>query len=147
MTSDPFANYGETAAPTRAADPRAERQVKAPSALDLKLAERRRLSNTYRMLKRQERIATLEAEPRLKDFLRYLRKIGPEDGDELVEAVAESWLPKAPGDVRYFALHLIGRRSDKIRQQIGLSALDDPLPPETSVFFRAREVLVPGGRA
>lgn len=145
--TDPFANYGLEAAPARTADPRAARKTKAPSALDRKMAERNRVSAQYRALKRIERTKTLAQEPRLRDFLKYLRRVGPEDGDEMVEAVAESWLPKATADVRYFALHLIGRRSDKIRQSLGLSPLDDPLPPETNAFFRAREILVPGGRS
>lgn len=144
--SDLFSSYGETAAPVTARDKRAEANSKPLSALDKKMQERGRLADRYRAMKRIERIGILAEEPRLRDFLRYLRKVGPEDGDELVEALGDSWLRTASGSVRFFALHLIARRSDKIRQQLGLPTLDDPLPPETSVFFRARDVLVPGGR-
>jgi hypothetical protein len=121
--------------------------LKAPSKLDLKFAESKRLSNAYRAMKRKERSAIIASEPRLLDFIRYLRRVTADDGDELLEAIATSWLPKAAGSVRFFALNLVGRKTDKIKQSLGLPILDDPMPPETNVFFRARDILVPGGRA
>lgn len=150
--SDAFSSYGAEAAYT-APDRRAERQLKAPSKLDLKFAESKRLSHAYRMMKRQERSAIIASELRLLDFIRYLRRLTADDGDELLEALATSWLVKSAADVRYFALSLVNRKTDKIKQSLGLSILDDDLPeslggpPGKSVFFAAREILVPGGRA
>lgn len=152
MIDDLFSSYGAEAAPARR-DDRADRQLKAPSKLDLKFAEAKRLSNAYRAMKRQERSEILKSEPRLLDFIRYLRKLTADSGDELLEAIRESWLPASAGSVRYFALTLVGRKVDKIRQSLGLQILDDDLPehlggpPGVSVFFAAREILVPGGRA
>lgn len=150
--SDLFSSYGAEAAYT-APDKRSDRVLKAPSALDKKFAEAKRLSHAYRMMKRQERSAILASEPRLLNFMRYLRRLTADDGDELLDAIGDSWLPSADGSVRYFALTLVGRKVDKIKQSLGLPILDDDLPehlggpPGASVFFAAREILVPGGRA
>jgi hypothetical protein len=143
--TDPFAAYAETAAPA-IPDRRADRLRKNPSALDLKMAEKSRLTKAYRIMKRAERIEILANEPRLLGFMRYLRSVGPEDGGELLEALgASDWLPKAPQSVRGFALQRIARRQDKIKLMLGLVPLDDPLPPETSVFFEAQKLLRAGG--
>lgn len=141
-----FASYGETAAP-RIPDRRAERaaRIKPKSKLDLKMEERQRLSKSYRALKRQERQAVVASEPRLKDFLRYLLKIGPDDGDELLEALQDSWLMTASRDVRAFALSRIARRADKIKLMLGMTPMSDPLD-DTSVFFEAQKFLSKAGR-
>lgn len=145
MQTDTFASYGETAAPVFA-DPRANRRKKNPSQLDLKMEERARLSKAYRALKRLERIEILKAEPRLLNFMRYLRSVGADQADELLEAIANSdWLMTAPQVVRAFALSRIGRRQEKIRLMLGLIPLDDPMPPETSLFFEAQKLLRQGG--
>lgn len=148
--SNAFASYAESAIPAPVQRKQARKEdaaAKAPSALDLKMAERQRVSKAYRIWQRDQRAAALASEPRLKDFLRYLRKVRPEDGDELVEAVATSWLPSSPQDARIFALRLIARHCDRLNRQMGNEALDDPLPPETSVYFEARSILHAGGRA
>lgn len=145
MMTDPFASYGEASAPA-IPDNRPNRRKKQPSALDLKMEEKGRLHRTYRMLKRQERIEILAEEPRLLNLLRYLRKVGPDDGDELLDAIkASDWLLAASKRVRGFALTLIGRRESKIRLSLGLLPLDDPIPPLTSVFFEAQRLLRAGG--
>lgn len=143
--TDAFAAYGETAAPVFS-DKRASRRKKEPSALDLKMEEKGRLHKAYKALKRQERIEILKAEPRLLDFMRYLRSVGPDQADELLDAIAASdWLMSAPQNVRAFALSRIARRQEKILLMAGLVPLDDPLPPETSVFFKAQSLLRQGG--
>jgi hypothetical protein len=140
-----FETYGETAAP-KVPDNRANRRKKAPSKLDLKMEEKQRLTKAYKSLRRQLRIEILQREPRLKDLIRYLRKVGPEDGDDLIEAVAAcQWLMTADQEVRLFALNLVARREDKIKLSLGLLPLDDPLPPETCVFFEVQRLLRMGG--
>lgn len=138
-----FAEYGLEASPPRNGP--APSREKVPSALEKKLEERQRLTRAYRAAKREERIAILAEEPRLLDFMRYLRRLTINDGDELLEALADSWLINASADVRHFALHLVGRRTDKLRQSVGLTELDDPLPPDTSVFTEARRLLTAAG--
>jgi len=143
--TDAFAAYAEVAAPV-IPDRRADRRKKDPSALDLKMEERARLSKAYKALKRLERIEILKSEPRLLNFMRYLRSVGPDQADELLGAIAASdWLLTAPQSVRAFALSRIARRQEKIRLMLGLVPLDDPMPPETSLFFEAQKLLRQGG--
>lgn len=144
--TDAFEAYGETAAPV-IADRRPNRRAKTPSKLDLKMEEKQRLNRTYKSLKREERVEILKAEPRLLDFMRYLRRVGIDQGDELLAAIGDSeWLMKAPQSVRGFALSRIARRQDKIKLMVGLIPLDDPMPPETTVFFEAQRLLRQGGK-
>lgn len=143
---NPFESYGSQAAPV-IPDRRPSRRKKNPSELDLKMEERQRLTKAYRASKRAERIQILASEPRLLNFMRYLRSVGAEAADELLEAIeASDWLMSAPQDVRGFALARIGRRQDKIKLMLGMTPLDDPLPPETSVFFEAQTLLRAAGR-
>lgn len=140
-----FATYGEAKAPV-IPDNRANRRAKAPSKLDLKMEEKQRLTKAYRASRRVERTAILQAEPRLLDFMRYLRKVGPGDGPELLDGLREaSWLLRSSQRIRGFALERIARRSDKIKLNLGDLPMDDPLPPETSVFFEAQKILRTGG--
>lgn len=127
--------------------PRPRRRDKQPSKLDLRMEEKQRLTKAYRRWVRDCNRQAIAMEPRLVGFMRYLRTVQPGQGDELVEAVAESWLPTAPQPVRLFALRMISARCDRLNRQLGLEALDDPIPPETSVYFRARDLLHAGGRA
>jgi hypothetical protein len=147
--SDLFSAYAQEAIPVavQRRETRQHASPKAPSALDLKMAEKQRLSRAYRASKRGWRNATLAAEPRLRDFLRYLRTVRPPGANELVDAVSSSWLVSSCRDVRLFALELINRHCDRINREMGFEALDDPLPPETSLYFRCRELLHAGGRA
>ena len=143
--TDAFAEYGETKAPT-IPDNRANRRAKAPSALDLKMEAKQRLTKAYLASRRRRRTELLMAEPRLKDLIRYLRKVGPEDGDELIAAFqACEWLLQAGADIKMFALELVSRQETKIRLQVGLQPLDDPLPPDTSVYFEVRSILRKAG--
>lgn len=135
MQANLFATYAEQATPKRQR-PRVE---KAPSKLDLKLAEKQRLSRAYRLSRAKENAEILTSEPRLRDFARYVRCAA--DADELIEAVQNSWLPAAPDQVRFMALRLVAARCDKLNRMAGFPTLDDPLPPETSCFFRVRAAL------
>jgi hypothetical protein len=141
-----FAEYGAKSIP----EPQLRAQMRRdrePSELEKKLLEKQRLSARYRKWKTQEARETLASEPRLRDFNRYLRRVKPEEGDELIEAIAESWLPACPQPVRVYALRMIDRHCNRINQRLGNDILDDPLPPETTVYFKARALLHAGGRA
>jgi hypothetical protein len=140
-----FASYGEAKAPER---PRSKpKQEKAPSALDLKLQERQRLNRHYRLWRRAHNREVLGMEPRLVGFMRYLKTVQPRDSDDLLEAVRDSWLPGSAQEVRIFALRMIEARCDKLNRSMGNDALDDPMPPESSVYIEARDMLHAGGRA
>jgi hypothetical protein len=124
----------------------AEKAAQGPSELELQQAEKQRLSRAYRAWKRtwaREQIAT---EPRLIAFRRYLKSVGPADGDELIDSIRTSWLPAAPVDVRLFALRQVDARCQRVRLLMGEEPLDDPWPTETNVYFRARDILYAGGR-
>lgn len=139
-----FEQYAAEKAPV-IPDSRANRRKKNPSALDLKMEEKQRLTKAYLATRRARRAELLEQEPRLRDLIKYLRKLGPEDGDELIEAVRESWLMRASQEIRLFALELVGRCESRIKLAIGLVPLDDPVPPETSVFFEVQGLLRKAG--
>lgn len=141
-----FADYGQQAGRRETKVKRG--QIMALSPLEKKARERERLSRSYRAMKRRDTKAVLQSEPRLVRFLKYLRTVTAETGNELIDAIIESgWLTGAPQDVRLFALRMISARCDRINQQLGGEPLDDPLPPDTSVYFRARDLLHAGGRA
>lgn len=136
-----FEEYGAEKAPT-IPDNRANRRKKNPSKLDLRMEEKQRLTKAYLASRRQRRAELLEQEPRLKDLIKYLRKVGPEDGDELIAAFqACQWLRLAPAEIKMFALELVARKEAKLRLEVGEQPLDDPLPPDTSVYFEVRSVL------
>lgn len=145
--SNAFASYAATAIPAPV-QRKQERAEKPLSALELKMREKQRLSRAYRSWKRRVTRETLASEPRLSGFLRYLRTMTVETGAELIEAVeASEWLRAASVDVRLFALRMISARCDHINRRLGNDALDDPIPPDTSVYFEARHLLHAGGRA
>lgn len=118
------------------------------SPLEQKIEEKRKLSRKYRMWKRQQVKEVLASEPRLGGFLRYLRTVTADTGKELIEAVQScAWLIAAPLPVRLFALRMIDARCNRINQQLGNDILDDPLPPESAIYFEAKAMLHRGGQA
>lgn len=136
-----FEQYGAEKAPV-IPDNRANRRAKAPSALDLKMAEKQRLTKAYLASRRARRAQLLEAEPRLKDLIRYLIRVTAEDGDDLIAAFqACQWLLQASPDIKMFALELVARKEAQIKLALGFEPLDDPLPPDTSVYFEVRTLL------
>jgi len=123
-----------------------EKLARGPSELDKMEAEKQRLSRAYLAQNRADAKAILLQEPRLKTFRRYLKTVGAADADMLLDDIRQSWLPAAPVDVRIAALRLVEARCQRIRLSVGLNALDDPLPPETNVYFEAKDLLYAGGR-
>lgn len=149
---DLFTAYAATAAPrTSIKDWDNKRQkfnakfnggIKELSPLEKKMREKQRLSKSYMRWRRQETKAVLASEPRLAGFLRYLRTVTAETGGELIDALAAcEWLRSASQQVRLFALRMIDARCNKLNQQLGFDTLDDPIPPETSIYFRAKAIL------
>ena len=132
-----FADYALQAAPRT-------KERKEPSPLDLKLREKQRLNRAYKAALRKDRLQAFTDEPRLRDFMRWLRR--QNDPVELVEGVAESWLPASPQHVRILALRLVDRHCDRLNRALGFEPLDDPLPPHSSVYFHCRDLLHAGGR-
>lgn len=153
MTGDLFAAYGaDKGRRDTIRDWDSQRAKHSPvkelSPLEKKLREKQRLSKAYRIWRRKEVRAILASEPRLSSFLRYLRRVTVDMADELIDAITVcEWLLHAPQPVRLFALRMIDNRCNRLNQQLGNDTLDDPLPPETSTYFRARELLHPGGKA
>lgn len=140
-----FESYGLEKAP-QIPDNRANRRAKNPSKLDLKMEEKQRLTKAYLASQRARRARLLEQEPRLKDLVKYLRKVGPEDGDDLIAAFgACQWLRASNNEIKIFALELVARKEAKLRLEIGEQPLDDPLPPETSVYMEVRGILRKAG--
>lgn len=141
-----FLQHGEATA-RRSAPPRQVKQERAPSPIEKKMLEKQRLSRSFRAWRRAEVKRILAEEPRLGGFLRFLRRVTAETGDELLESLATcDWLRAAPQPVRIFALRMISIRCDRINRGLGNAALDDPVPPETSIYFEARQLLHEGGR-
>ena len=134
-----FASYGDTAASFQ---PRTKRE---PSELDKKLAEKQRLTRAYKAMRRRDRQEAFEQEPRLRNFMRWLRR--QNEPGELVAGIAESWLPASPQNIRILALRLVDRHCDRLNRAIGNEALDDPMPPNSSAYFRCRDLLHKDGRA
>jgi hypothetical protein len=148
--TDLFSAYAQGAIPASVQRRQAKaeaRAEKAPSALDLKMAEKQRLNKMYRAWRRDHNRAVLASEPRLVGFMRYLKTITPETADELLEAIRGSWLVAAVLDVRIYALRMIDARANRINRMLGNDALNDPLPPATTVYFMARDLLHNGGRS
>lgn len=142
-----FLQYGMAAAPERRKAAPGVRPEKPLSPLEARMREKQRLTRAFRVWRRNEVKAVLASEPRLGGFLRFLRKVTPENGDELIEALSAcEWLRAAPLNTRIFALRMIAARCDKLNRMMGNEALDDPLPPETSIYFQARALLHAGGR-
>lgn len=133
-----FASYGASAASR-------DRKKRGLSALDLKFAEKQRLSRAYKAMVRKDRVEAFQQEPRLRDFMRWLRH--QNEPHELIAGIAESWLLSASSNVRTLALRLINRHCDRLNRFMGNEALDDPLPPEKSVYFHCRDLLHTGGRS
>lgn len=145
---NPFLNHGETVAPDRRKAKSVKQMEYTPTPVEARLQERDRLSKRYRRARRQEVREILASEPRLRDFLRYLKTVGPETGGELVDALdACDWLRASPQPVRLFALRMIDARCDRINRSLGNEALDDPMPPDLSIYFKCRDILHYGGRA
>lgn len=109
--------------------------MNAPVTLEAKQAEKGRLAARYRAGARAEYRAMCEREPRLRTFHRDMRR-----APNVLIWLADHPLRFAPMDVRRAALRQVDRLAARVRRAQGLAILDDPLPPQTNVFFIAREL-------
>lgn len=74
--------------------------------------------------------------PEMVKILRYVREMPDSAEDDFLERIQKlEWLMTGHPDIRFMLLRVIARRmEDKY-------GLNDPLPPETNMFFKAREIL------
>lgn len=110
-----------------------------PRTLAEKQDEKARLLKKARASRREDWAALIEQEPRLIGFQRALRKA--RDPRALLIGLANSWIRRAPMEVRYAALRLIDRHANKQARFAGRAPLDDPLPPQRNLYLAAREML------
>jgi len=110
-----------------------------PARLTARRREQTALSQAYHAARRQwfERVLDCPEGPRVRAMVAWVRTLGPDDADELVEVVAgEDWLLAAPQEVRFAALQLIGDQIGRIRREAGLPEFDDPLPDQPENAFQ-----------
>ncbi len=119
----------------------------SPPALQAHRQEQTALSKAYRAATEHwfDRVLDCPEGPRIRALVSWVKTLGPNDADELVEVVAgEDWLLAAPQEVSLAALRLIGDEIGRIRRQAGLPEFDDPLPDEPeNVFQIIRRLLNP----
>ena len=110
-----------------------------PLTLQEKQDEQNRLAKAYRAAKREEWRELTEQEPRLIEFRKSLRSL--RDPKQVVSFIAESWVRHAPDPVRRAALRLVDAHSNREKRFAGRPIFDDPLPPDTNVFFTVKGML------
>ncbi len=129
---DPFSAYGGSR--------QFNQHLPTPSiALVARRQEQTALSKAYHAARRQwfEQVLDCPEGPRVRALVAWVKTLGPEDADELVEVVAdEDWLLAASQQVRLAALRLIGDEIGRIRREAGLREFDDPLPDEPENAFQ-----------
>jgi hypothetical protein len=138
MTSNPFAAFGETLAPTR--KPRARKTTRQEEKAQ---QERDRLSLAHRRW-RKESIDALLSGPHggvaqaLLDFLEHMES----DEHGLIEHVQSGPWRDADADARFLVLVLVDAAVIRLRERAGLVPFDDPLHDEESnTFLTIRKLL------
>ena len=86
--------------------------------------------------------------PRLRAMLDWVRTLGTDDAEQLVNVVADQdWLLSASPSFRQVALRLLGDQICRIRKSAGLREFDDPLPGEPDAVFQIiRDILTGDGK-
>ena len=113
-----------------------------------KLAERAALEQRVR--NRQARENLITRHPELEPLFQELDQITIKDGGRLLRFV-KAWIPAdADSELRYQALHVIAATIIRLREDNGLSPMDDPIFDEgPSIFLVLQQVLddkgEPGG--
>lgn len=110
-----------------------------PQTLQDKQDEQNRLAKAYRAAKREEWRELTEQEPRLIEFKKALNAM--RQPREVLDFVANSWVRHAPEPVRRAALRLVDKHSNREKRFAGRPIFDDPLPPDTNVFFTVKGML------
>lgn len=110
-----------------------------PQTLQDKQDEKNRLMKAFRAARRQEWAELTEQEPRLIEFKKALRTM--REPAQVLSYVSESWVREAPEKVRRAALRLVGKHCDREKRFAGRPVFDDPLPPDTNVYFTIKGML------
>lgn len=107
--------------------------------LEQRQDEKDRLAKKYRAAKRAQWDELCEAEPRLPGLRTAIRR--SDNPTRLLRGLADSWIRSAPREIRHAAMGLIQKQEDAVRRRNGFEPFDDPLPPQRSVYFVAKELL------
>ena len=114
------------------------RKLSKKQITELREQEDKRMSS-FRYLRniwREEVLANAPAE--LRKILDYIPTVTPLEGEVLLEWLTQTdWLMNGDPSWRYLVLREISHRHDQLTQK----NLDDPLPPETDWFLRAKAAL------
>jgi hypothetical protein len=139
MTSNPFAAFGETLAPTK----KPRRKARDAARQDKEQQERERLFQEHRRWRKQAIDALLNgplgaAARALLDFLDRMQS----DECGLIELVQSGPWRDADADTRFLILVLVDAAAIRLRERAGLVPFDDPLRDEESnVFLTIRKLL------
>ena len=107
--------------------------------LDDKHAEKGRLLAKARIAHRALWAELCAREPRLMDMRKAIRRT--RTPAQALSLLAESWARRADPEIRDQVLRQIDRHANRMARLSGRPVLDDPLPPQTNVYFIAREML------
>lgn len=111
---------------------------KLNSALLKRYEESDRLMQAHKLYRKEwfeNALARCPAE--MMKILRYVRAMPCADEDDFLNRIVKlTWLMNAEDDVKFMLLRVIAKRMDEIN-----GGFDDPLPPDTNMFFKARELL------
>lgn len=112
---------------------------RVPVTLEEKQAEKHRLAQAYRRKKRALWEAMKAQEPRIVVLEKAVR--ASNTPSEVLALLRGSWVLNAPDDVRFMALRIIDNHCNRMALREGRQTLDDPLPPDTSLYFVCRDLL------
>lgn len=112
---------------------------RVPVALQEKQQERARLLKAYNASRRAKWEEAKTRFPEIEDFADRLRTCITPEGT--INYVKRHVIMSAPKDIRYIALRIIDKHCNKRALASGGQELDDPLPPQTSVFFVCKDLL------
>lgn len=97
-----------------------------------------RLFKGYKAWQKEWYATTLSlCPPEMMKILRYVRSMPDSAEDDFLQRVTNlDWLMNGHSDIRILLLRVIAKRMD---ERDGV--LDDPLPPETNMYFEAKRIL------
>lgn len=113
--------------------------LKLNDALIKKYKETDRLLKAHKVWREEWFSNTLAAcPPEMMKILKYVRAMPASAEDDFLQRIQNiDWLINGSNDVKMLLLRVISRRVDEQQGYI----LDDPLPPGTNMFFKAKDVL------
>ena len=144
MATDLFSSYAEQAIPKtvqRRAAKQAQRnedRIKAVQDEDRILAK---MARAQEKAWRARVIDYSENPMALQSILDQFKRFGPDDGEAMVETVRQAATMFAGRETRFLLTRVVAEACARINRKLDREPLDDPLPPETSVFLDCRELL------